>query len=81
MGQMVLSPVDDKDGRVFSRTVFLHLEVEAGRSRMHEPSLSHKRPRFGCFAGTFSPSSLQILSTRLWLTRHPSSRSSAVILR
>ena len=35
------------------------------RCRMHEPSLSHNRPRFGCRLGTFSPSCLQIRSTRL----------------
>ena len=35
----------------------------------------------GCFLGTLSPSRLQILSTRLWLTCHPEALSSAVILR
>ena len=35
----------------------------SGRSRMHEPSLSHRRPRLGCLVGTFSPSHRQIYST------------------
>ena len=30
--------------------------------------MSHNRPRFGCFAGTFSPSRRQMRSTRLWFT-------------
>ena len=29
---------------------------------MHDPSVSHKRPRLGCLAGTFSPSRRQIRS-------------------
>ena len=37
----------------------------SGLSRMHDPSLSHSRPRFGCRSWTFSPSCLQIRSTRL----------------
>ena len=32
----------------------------AGLSRTHDPSLSQRRPRFGCFIGTFSPSRRQI---------------------
>ncbi len=48
---------------------------------MHEPSLSHNRPRFGCRLGTFSPSCLQIRSTRLWFTAQPSIRSRFVIWR
>ena len=48
---------------------------------MHEPSLSHNRPRFGCRLGTFSPSCLQIRSTRLWFTSQPSMRSRFVICR
>ena len=47
----------------------------------HEPSLSHNRPRFGCRLGTFSPSCLQIRSTRLWFTSQPSIRSRFVICR
>ena len=35
---------------------------------MQDPSLSHGRPLFGCFAGTFSPSRRQMRSTRLWFT-------------
>src|SRR4051812_20669354 len=27
----------------------------SARSRMHDPSFSHSRPRLGCLAGTFSP--------------------------
>lgn len=53
----------------------------AGRSRTHEPSLSHSRARFGCFPGTFSPACRHNRSTRLWFTSQPSIRSSAVILR
>ncbi len=37
----------------------------SGRSRIHEPSFNHRRPRFGCRWGTFSPSRRQIRSTRL----------------
>ncbi|WP_439571850.1 AraC family transcriptional regulator [Sphingomonas sp.] len=33
--------------------------------RMQDPSLSHRRPRFGWRCGTFSPSRRQIRSTRL----------------
>src|SRR5215211_4571874 len=40
----------------------------SARSRMHDPSFSHRRPRLGCLAGTFSPSRRQIRSTRLSLT-------------
>ena len=36
-----------------------------GRSLTQEPSLSHNRPRLGCFRGTFSPSLRQSRSTRL----------------
>jgi len=42
---------------------------------MHDPSLSHKRPRFGCFCGTFSPSCRQIRSTAL-VVHDPASRRS-----
>ena len=52
-----------------------------GRSRTHEPSLSHNRFLFGCLCGTFSPSSRQIRSTRLWFTDQPSLRSKAVMRR
>ena len=48
---------------------------------MQEPSLSHSLPRFGCLAGTFSPSRRQIRSTRLWFTRQPLLWRRAVILR
>ena len=44
----------------------------AGLSLIQDLSLSHSRPRFGCLAGTFSPSWRQIRSTRLWFTRQPS---------
>ena len=47
----------------------------------HDPSLSHSRPRLGCFCGTFSPSPRQIRSTRLAFTVQPSCRSKAVIRR
>ena len=50
----------------------------SGLSRMHDPSLSHSRPRFGCRSGTFSPSCLQIRSTRLWFSPQPSMRSMSV---
>ena len=32
---------------------------------MHDPSFSHRRARFGCRAGTFSPSRRQIRSIRV----------------
>jgi hypothetical protein len=35
---------------------------------VHDPSLSHRRPRLGCFAGTFSPSRRQMRSTRFLFT-------------
>src|SRR5439155_5265432 len=47
----------------------------SARSRMHDPSFSHRRPRLGCLAGTFSPSRRQIRSTRLSLTSQPAWRS------
>src|SRR6516162_11067231 len=50
-------------------------------SRMHDPSFSHRRPRLGCLAGTFSPSRRQIRSTRLSLTSHPARRNNSAILR
>ena len=53
----------------------------SGRRRMHEPSLSHRRPRLGCLAGTFSPSHRQIRSTRFLFTVQPALRSNAVIRR
>ena len=34
-------------------------------------SVSHRRPRLGCFLGTFSPSRRQIRSTRLLFTTQP----------
>ena len=37
----------------------------SGRKRTHDPSVSHRRPRLGCFLGTFNPSRRQIRSTRL----------------
>src|SRR5580704_13050780 len=52
--------------------------LRPGRSRTHEPSLSHSRLRFGCFCGTLRPSRRHSRSTRLWLTSKPSARSSAV---
>lgn len=48
---------------------------------MHDPSLSHSLLLLGCFCGTFSPSRLQMRSTRLWLTCQPDALSRAVILR
>src|SRR5947207_14823305 len=33
----------------------------SARSRMHDPSFSHRRPRLGCLAGTFSPVKLRRL--------------------
>ena len=47
----------------------------------YDPSFSHRRPRFGCLAGTFSPSRRQIRSTRLSLTSQPAWRSNSAILR
>ena len=37
----------------------------SGRWRMHEPSASHNRPRFGYFCGTLRPSRRQSRSMRL----------------
>ena len=54
---------------------------QAGRRRMQDPSLSHSRPRLGCFWGTFSPSRRQMRCTRLAFTCQPSVRSRAVIRR
>jgi hypothetical protein len=48
---------------------------------MQDPSVSHNRPRFGCFLGTFNPSRRHSRSTRLSLTCQPASRSNAAILR
>ena len=45
--------------------VGIRTEQYSGRRRMHEPSASHKRPRWGCFCGTFSPSRRHNRSTRL----------------
>ncbi len=53
----------------------------AGRRRIHDPSVSHSRPRLGCLAGTFSPSRLQTGSTRPSLTDQPAWRSRPAILR
>ena len=39
---------------------------------MYDPSFSHRRPRVGCFNGTFSPSRRQMRPTRLWFTCQPS---------
>ena len=55
--------------------------ARSGRSRTHDPSFSHSRPRLGCRAGTFSPSRRQMRSTRLWLQAQPSARNRAVIRR
>jgi len=44
---------------------------------MQDPSLSHKRPRFGCFWGTFKPSRRHRRSIRLWFTFQPSCCSRA----
>jgi hypothetical protein len=59
LSQLVLGVAVDREGRPVSWEVF------PGRSRMHDPSLSHNRRRLGCLFGTFSPSRLHILSTRL----------------
>src|SRR5262245_66125027 len=53
----------------------------SGRRRMHDPSVSHRRPRFGFFCGTFRPSRFQIRSTRPSLSDQPAWRSRAAILR
>ena len=39
---------------------FFHRLGRSGLRRMHDPSLSQRRPRFGCFFGTFSPSRRQM---------------------
>ncbi len=43
-----------------------------GLSRIQDSSFSQILPFWGCFFGTFSPSCLQIRSTRLWFTGQPS---------
>jgi hypothetical protein len=58
-----------------------HVIAMLGRRRTHDPSVSHNRPRLGCFLGTFSPSRRQIRSTRLSFTNQPADRSRAAILR
>jgi transposase len=55
--------------------------TQAADERTRDPSLSHRRPRLGCFAGTFSPSRRQIRSTRLTFTTQPAFRNSAVMRR
>jgi hypothetical protein len=55
--------------------------VCSGRSRTHDPSLSHSLPLGFCLFGTFSPSRRQIRSTRSFLTFQPASTSNAVIRR
>ena len=47
---------------------------------MQDPSFNHTWPRLACFFGTFKPSCLQIRSTRLWFTLHPSALSIPVIM-
>lgn len=53
----------------------------SGRRRMHDPSLSQRRPRFGWRSGTLRTSRRQIRSTRLWFTVHPAWHSKAVTRR
>ncbi len=54
--------------------------VPMSRSQAHARAVME--PQSPAFRhGTFSPSCLQSLSTRLWFTFHPSQRSMAVILR
>ena len=53
----------------------------SARSRMHEPSLNHRRLRLGCLAGTFNPSRRQIRSARLSFSCHPARRSNSAIRR
>ena len=66
---------------VLDEVVGPHVIAMLGPQAMHEPSVNHRRPRFGCFWGTFSPSRRQIRSTRLSLTSQPASRSKAAIFR
>lgn len=68
-------------GAPFDEIIGPDMPGYCGRSRMHEPSFSHSRPRLGCFCGTFSPSRRQIRSTRLWFTDQPAACSSAVTRR
>jgi hypothetical protein len=53
----------------------------SARNRIHDPSLSHKRLRFGCLLGTFSPARRQMRSTRLSLTCQPDRLSNSAIRR
>lgn len=48
---------------------------------MHDPSLNHRRPRFGCFCGTFNRSNFHIRSTRFLFTFQPSLFNNPVTLR
>ena len=43
--------------------------------------IEQRRPFFGCFCGTLSPSRRQIRSTRFLFTTQPASRSRAVMRR
>ena len=70
--------------RIGGHTVVVRPPGHAGNphsSTVQEPSLRHRRPRFGCLAGTFSPSRRHRRSTRLSLTCQPASRSRAAIRR
>jgi hypothetical protein len=51
----------------------------SGRNLMHDPSFNLRRPFFGCFIGTFSPSCRHRRSMRLSLTCQPASLSNAAI--
>ncbi len=62
-------------------SIGLQRRLRSGRSRTHDPSLNHSRPRGFCFYGNFSPSRRQIRSTRSLPTCQPSRFSNAVIRR
>ena len=68
-------------GAILDEVVGPHVIAVLGPGRMQEPSFSQRRLRFGCLAGTFSPSRRQIRSTRLSLTSQPARRSNSAILR
>ena len=51
----------------------------SGRRRMHEPSFSQRRSRFGWRFGTFRPSLRQLRCTRLAFTSQPAICSSPVM--
>ena len=65
----------------FHEVVGPHVVLMQGAQSYTAAVVEPEPALLGCFFGTFSPSCLQILSTLLWFTFHPSFCSIAVILR